>query len=140
LLKVSSLLHDLGKVSLIRTGERWGTACPGHAEESRKIFESAGHVLPLPLREHNYVASIIGKHHDAEHFVGCQSTEQCEAELERYKRENEGIMIDLLLFYLCDFEGSKINLTVERQKPLIFKKICGVIFEAFAVRRSYSLV
>jgi len=141
LLKAAVLLHDLGKVSLMCTGEREGTGCPGHAEESRRMFElKSSNILPLPMREHNYVSEIIGKHHDADRFICCQGEEQCAFELQKYRDENESMLIDLLLFYLCDFEGSKINFMVERQKPLIWKKISGLIFDAFKERRSYSAV
>lgn len=141
LLKVSALLHDLGKVFVIRTGEEQeGTACPEHAEESRKLFESKIGLLPLPFREQKYVAEIIGKHHKAENFLCCQGEEDCDIEFHKYREENEQILIDLLVFYLCDFEGSKVDFMVLRQKPIVFRKICSILLETFLWRRNRILI
>ncbi len=140
LMKVAALLHDIGKVSCVQTGLREQTACPGHAAESRKVFERHGSVLPLPMREREYIAGIIGGHHDIDRFLSCQGDEHCAAELQKFRRENEHILIDLLIFYLCDFEGSKINFMVRRQKPQIWNKICGVLFDAFKERRAAKIL
>lgn len=132
LLKVAALLHDIGKISTIQSAGRGATSCPEHATESLRIFESRRHFLPLTFREQAYVAQIIEKHHDIDRFICCQSPEHCAAGLERYRRENEHILIDLLLFYLSDVEGSRTSQAVKNQKPLIWKQISGIIFDALA--------
>lgn len=131
LLKIAALLHDLGKVSTIQIKSDGKTTCPGHALESKRLFEQKAELLSAPQIEVAYIANIIGKHHDADAFMDALELDKYADELARYRSGNKDTVVDLLFFYIFDFEGCKINSNIRDQKPSMYKKVCNIIFDEF---------
>lgn len=133
LLSFSALFHDAGKTTTLVMTPDGKTSCPDHAKESAQIFGRVRDLFEVSWREGEYVQNIIAHHHDADAFIDTTGTSKFESEVRTFFTVNREIVIDLLLFYIADFEGCKTCEKIKRLKKQHYEVVFGLIGELTAM-------
>lgn len=134
LLRVAGLFHDVGKPGTLRVSDDYRTSCPDHTSKSAALFSAAARGLGLSREAEQYVKCIIQKHHLPDTFIDYVGSPDYEARKHTFLSETAGYSIDLLVFYIADFEGCDAIDNIDAAKPQIYGELVKTIVGSLSRR------
>lgn len=124
LLKVVTLMHDIGKdVTIVYLAD--GLAkCPGHEAEGARRIPQYKEILGLTSAQSAFILSMVRDHDYGHQAAELSLTEGIENSIKRLNNQRPEVFDDLVLFTIADMRGSDLaqsNLQEfeQRQKNLI---------------------
>ena len=127
LLKFAALLHDIGKPDTIVINNNGITSCPNHAIISADMFRKLSDQFDIDSIEKDYILQIIKKHHNHDNFIGFMDSADYREKKSFFIKENKIFSVDLLAFYLADFEGCDVNDQISKTKSSIYSEVINTI-------------
>jgi hypothetical protein len=109
-----ALFHDIGKEDTIVKAADGTTRCPDHAAVSAYRFDGLGCQFDLVHAERQYVHEIIARHHCADSIF--EATDSRDRTMKEFLVRNSDYTVDLLIFYVADFEGCDASSEVRQLK------------------------
>jgi len=128
-LKLAALFHDIGKPDTLIINDLGETSCPNHWLKSLELIKEIVNLVDINEDELSYIKKIILYHHEPDSFLEYAGKTEYSKRKSEFIKKLDNLSIDLLTFYLADFEGCSVEPEIEETKRQIYNEVAKVISE-----------